>query len=182
MDTLSHGLWALAIFWGTNYRWRAFFIGMIPDLLSFGIYLPYRFISAGFHLGRPDGSVIPSWVGMSYNVTHSFVTWILIGALLYWLGKRYWPIVFAAIAHIALDIPTHCSFFPTPFLWPLASYTYCGVSWATPWIFRLNWLCLALIFTLIGVHEWQKWRAQRIAHSPRASKKPAKLKKRRRVQ
>ena len=156
MDTLSHGLWALAIFWGTNYRWWAFLFGMVPDLLSFGIYLPTRLAAHGLVVGRPPVEAIPQWVHSAYAFTHSFVTWILIGALLYFLGKRYWPIVVAPMAHIALDIPTHCSFFPTPFLWPIADYQFCGISWGTPWIFTLNWLCLAFLFGLIGVHEWQK--------------------------
>jgi hypothetical protein len=64
--------------------------------------------------------------------------------------------VFAAVAHIALDIPTHCSYFPTPYLWPLQHPTFCGVSWAHPVIFTLNWLSLAAVFILIGIHEWQK--------------------------
>ncbi len=155
MDTLSHGLWALAIFWGTSYRWWAFLIGMVPDLLSFGLV----FVKEIGHLnggGPPPIESLPSWLPTMYSITHSFVTWIAIGALLYALKKKYWPIVAAAMAHIVLDIFTHCNYYPTPFLEPLTSYRYCGVSWGTPTIFIQNWISLVIIFSMIGYYEWAK--------------------------
>ncbi len=156
MDTLSHGLWALALFWGTSYRWWAFLIGMIPDLLSFGFYLITQFFHGGLRQGPPPLETIPSWVFTIYDITHSFLTWAIIGIALYFIARRVWPIVFAAGAHIALDIVTHCSYFPTPYLWPLSHKSFCGVGWTNPFVFGLNWLCLAILFTIIGVHEWQK--------------------------
>lgn len=158
MDTLSHGLWALAILWGTGYRWWAFFFGMISDLLSFGLFITQRILTGGFTMSRPPGMEIPSYVGFMYTITHSFFTWILIGVILYFVWRKYWPIVFAPIAHIALDIPTHNDFYPTPFLEPFFHYRYHGISWGTPWIWTLNWICLAIIFLLIWYHEWSKRR------------------------
>lgn len=159
MDTLSHGLWALAIFWGTSYRWWAFLIGMAPDLLSFGPFFVQRILTGTLSAGRPDHASIPSYVPVAYNVTHSILFWVLVGALLYVVARRYWPIVGAALAHIALDIPTHNSFYPTPFLWPFSDYRFHGISWGTPWVFALNWICLTVLFSLIWYHEWSKRRA-----------------------
>ena len=156
MDTLSHGLWALALFWGTTYRKWAFLIGMIPDLLSFGILFLLRIADHSPLRGPPLNE--PSWLPVAYSITHSLFTWIIIGALLYALKKRYWPIVGAAIAHITLDIFTHCSYYPTPFLEPFSNYRYCGLSWGTPIIFIMNWVFLVVIFGLIGYYEWSKRR------------------------
>ncbi len=161
MDTLSHGLWALAIFWGTSYRWWAFLIGMIPDLLSFGVYFVQRIASGSLVRGPPELASIPHYVDVLYSITHSFFTWIILAILLYYAWRKYWPIVFAAIAHIALDIPTHCGFYPTPFLEPLSSYRYCGLSWGTPWIFFMNWISLAIVFSLIGYYEWSKRKSKK---------------------
>ncbi len=147
-------MWALAIFWGTSYRKRAFLLGMVPDLLSFGILFVIRLLTGGLERGAPSHT--PAWLTTAYSVTHSFFTWIVVGVLLYLFWRKYWPIVFAPIAHIALDIPTHCNYFPTPFLEPLSSYRYCGMSWGTPWIFFLNWICLGIVFALIGYYEWSK--------------------------
>lgn len=186
MDTLSHGLWALALFWGTNYRWWAFLVGMLPDLLSFGLLFVLRLSDhVQMPRGPPPTHMLPDWVFISYDITHSFVTWAVIGVALYFVARRVWPIVFAAAAHIALDIPTHCSYFPTPFLWPIPHPKFCGVSWGHPVIFWANWISLGILFALILTHELQKHRHTRQAiASPSTTsqrKMPAKLKKRRRV-
>ena len=107
MDVLSHGLWALAIFWGTSYRWWAFLIGMAPDLLSFGPFFVERIATGTMTFGRPAGRVIPEYLHTLYNISHSFITWAIIGLILYVVWRKYWPIVLAACAHLALDIPTH---------------------------------------------------------------------------
>lgn len=183
MDTLSHGLWALALFWGTSYRWWALLVGMLPDFLSFGLYFVQRIVTGGFGAG-PNGpppiDSLPQWVFTSYDITHSFVTWAVVGIALYFLVRRVWPIVFAAGAHIALDIPTHCSYFPTPYLWPLPHPYVCGASWGHPVVFWANWISLGILFTLIGVHEWQKKQLARgrPGSTPSRRKKPGKLKKR----
>jgi hypothetical protein len=151
MDVLSHGLWALAIFWGTSYRWWAFLVGMLPDLLSFGILFVQRIFTGGFTRGPPMDT--PAWLDIAYSITHSFITWIVVGVILYFVWRKVWPIVGAAVAHVALDVPTHCSYFPTPFLEPLSDYRFCGISWGTPLVLFLNWTSLAIIFILIWHYE-----------------------------
>src|SRR6185436_21093972 len=95
MDTLSHGLWGGAAFGQSSRRaWLwAFFLGMAPDLFSFGPYflthlgeIGQRWAHRSF--GPPDPMTIPTYVYHAYNVTHSLVMWaILLGAALLIFGK-----------------------------------------------------------------------------------------------
>ena len=88
LDILSHGLWG-AIAFGRRNRpsfWLAFVIGLAPDLLSFGIL--YGAVALGmadrpdFSHGTPPESTIPHYVHQLYNVTHSFVVFLLVFLLL----------------------------------------------------------------------------------------------------
>jgi hypothetical protein len=48
--------------------------------------------------------------------------------------------------HVLYDIPFHeRRFFPTPFLWPVSSYTFDGISWGHPLVFIPNVTALALL-------------------------------------
>ncbi|MBD3776142.1 MAG: hypothetical protein IE920_03305, partial [Thiotrichales bacterium] len=46
----------------------ALFFGALPDLVSFGLWLPVHMLANGFHLGKPELAVIPEWVSISYNI------------------------------------------------------------------------------------------------------------------
>jgi hypothetical protein len=157
MDTLAHGLWGSAAF-GQRERkdfWPAFFLGMGPDLFSFG---PFFLMWAlhGFSpmhrapAGHPDPSAIPHYVYAAYNVTHSLVVWGAVGALL-WLARKRAPWVWGAWAlHILCDIPTHSiRFFPTPFLWPFATPFVDGVPWANRWFMAANYAAIVTAFLLL---------------------------------
>lgn len=163
MDTLSHGLWG-GIFFGRKLRkdfWVAFLFGVLPDILSFGIYIVGSwagiFSHPDFSSGRhPDPSMIPSFVQSFYNVTHSLVIFCVVAGVVYLIRKRmYWPML-AWPLHILYDIPTHSAdFFPTPFLWPLSDYFFHGTSWGQPWIFFPNWI--ALLFCLYWFFLRSRW-------------------------
>lgn len=94
MDILSHGLWG-GIAFGRRSRpsfWLAFVIGLAPDLLSFGIL--WIAVALGmaekpdFSHGTPPESMIPQYVHALYEVTHSFVVFLLVFLLVWYLRKR----------------------------------------------------------------------------------------------
>ena len=150
MDTLSHGLWG-SIFFGRKIRkdfWIAFLFGVLPDLLSFGVYMAGSWIGIFDHPSFSSGehplpSEFPAFVNILYNNTHSLAI-VLFATGIVWLiwKKIYWPMM-AWPLHILYDIPTHsATFFPTPFLWPLSNFHVQGALWSQPYIFFPNWIAL----------------------------------------
>ena len=100
MDTLAHGLWGGAVFGqkkDSPWKW-AFWLGMMPDLLSFGPFFLTHMGDIGerwahHQFGPPDHRMIPAYVYHAYNVTHSLVVWAVLFALVwYWRGKIFWPL------------------------------------------------------------------------------------------
>ena len=84
MDIVSHGLWG-AIAFGRKSRlsfWLAFVIGLAPDLLSFGILWTAAMLGFSeqpdFSHGTPPESSIPQYVHHLYNVTHSFIVFLIV--------------------------------------------------------------------------------------------------------
>src|SRR5438477_11668878 len=136
MDTLAHGLWGCAAFGQRRNQWRrAFWLGMAPDLLSFGPFFLTRIGDIGerwanHRFGPPDPSIIPAYVYHAYNVTHSLVVWAALFLVVSkWRGNWFWPLAAWGL-HVLCDIPTHSTrFFPTPYLWPLPTPFYDGHSW-----------------------------------------------------
>lgn len=169
MDTLSHGLWGGAAFYNKSRKrfWLAFGFGVAPDILSFGVYFVERIFSALFLdrellIGRPEREQIPTFVHSSYDVTHSFVVFLVV-FLAVWALRRAplwemlaWPL------HILVDIPTHSiRFFPTPFLWPLSDFAIDGTPWSTWWIFFPNVALLVILYSFL----WFRARRKRLAGS-----------------
>ena len=154
MDILSHGLYGSVTFGRKNRLsfWLSFFFGIAPDLFSFGFYTAGTWIglfdhpdwSSGNH---PDPSQIPLFVHTFYNYTHSLVIFALIFGLV-WLVRRKPLWVMAGWGlHILVDIPTHSAeFFPTPFLWPISSFSVDGHPWSSPEIFIPNILLLCVLY------------------------------------
>lgn len=150
MDILSHGLWG-GIIWGRKNRknfWLSFAFGIAPDALSFGIFTLLKVFNleeGGF--GKPELHSIPQYIHTLYNITHSFVIFVIIFALAYFIFKRpIWEML-AWPFHIFLDMFTHSSeFFPTPFAWPFHHTIVEGIPWSTPIIFFTNTFFLVLIY------------------------------------
>jgi len=185
MDTLAHGLWGGAVFGQASRRqWKwAFWLGMMPDLLSFGPFFVYRapviFQRWSHHLfGPPERRLIPSYVYHAYHVTHSLVMWAAMSSVCYgtWLCRhprtpdtrslafRYavtparalWPLGAWGL-HILCDIPTHSiRFFPTPYLWPFRTPFYDGTPWARPRFMILNYLAIALTYAALAAYRKAK--------------------------
>jgi len=152
MDIFSHGLWGGISFGRKNKKdfWLAFFIGMMPDLLSFGILT--LAIIFGWSVrpdwgGHPMDATIPSYVHFLYNITHSLVVFILIFLAVYIFKKGpFWPMLAWGL-HILMDIPTHTTeFFATPFLWPLSSVRVNGISWGHPIIMVPDIILLCILY------------------------------------
>ena len=154
MDVVAHGLWGGALFYSQDRQkfLAGVAIGMAPDLLSFGVFHVTR---PGWIVGRlageisgpPPLSILPAYVSYAYNVTHSLIVWSALFFLLWWLRRRPPWLLLAWLLHILCDIPTHAkSYFPTPFLWPLATPFVDGFPWATPGFVAMNYLSLAAVY------------------------------------
>ncbi len=153
MDIVSHGLWG-AITFGRKSRSSfglAFVIGLAPDLFSFGILWAAATLGFSekpdFSHGTPPESTIPLYVHHLYNVTHSFVLFLLVFVLIRIVFKRpLWELAAWGL-HVLVDIPTHSfTFFPTPFLWPLSDWKFDGWQWMTPTILVPNYVLLSLLY------------------------------------
>ncbi len=153
MDTLSHALYGGVAFGRENKisYWKAFAIGLAPDIFSFGIFTAGAVLGLvsgpDWSAGPPDPASIPAYVHALYDVTHSLVVASLVIAFVWYVRGKPMVELFAWPLHILIDIPTHSSeFFPTPFLWPLSDYRFNGVSWGTPVIFYTNLALLAVLY------------------------------------
>jgi hypothetical protein len=160
MDTLAHGLWGGAAFGQRNHQWKwAFFLGMCPDLFSFGPFFLTHMGDIGerwahHRMGPPDPRLIPTYVYHAYNITHSLVVWgilMLVAWRLY--GRHAWPLGAWGL-HILCDIPTHSlRFFPTPYLWPLPTPFFNGHSWGNKTFMLANYAGIALTYLVL---TWRK--------------------------
>lgn len=160
MDVVSHGLWGAAAFCpqGRKKFLGGLLAGMAPDLLSFGVFhvmhpgwIALRL--AGQISGPPALSMLPAYVFHAYNVTHSLVVWGAIFLALWIVVKPPAWILWPWLLHVLCDIPTHSTeYFPTPFLWPLATPFVNGIAWTTPWFLALNYGCLVTAYGVMLVY------------------------------
>lgn len=131
MDIFSHALYGGMAFGRKSIKNYiiAFFIGMGPDLLSFGIlwlgtHLGFL-ASPDWSKGHPDINSIPFYVGILYNITHSLVIFSIFFLAIWLIRKKPFWILGAWGLHIIVDIPTHSfDFFPTPF--SVAAFRFYG--------------------------------------------------------
>ncbi|MEK7555655.1 MAG: hypothetical protein AAB516_02470 [Patescibacteria group bacterium] len=123
MDIISHGLWGGVAF-GRKRKslyWWAFGLGVMPDLLSFGIYTIADVLGlvSGPDWGQklPNPTAFPQFVHTLYHLTHSFIIFIFVFSLLWFLRRKLFLPLLAWGLHILIDIPTHsAAFFPDSFL------------------------------------------------------------------
>ncbi len=150
MDIFSHGLWTGVIYSRISWPARiwAILFGVLPDLSSFGIlFIQSLFI--GWHFGPLQIHSIPGYIVVLYNISHSLIVWLIIFGFVWLIYKKPWWPVAAALIHIIIDVPTHSAdFFPTPFLWPISSYTFNGYSWGHPNFLLVNYCLLALAYII----------------------------------
>ncbi len=154
MDIVSHGLWGSLAFGRRNRRdfWLAFLFGIVPDLLSFGLFTLGAWTGFFDHPDwrsgqHPDPSQIPLFVHMMYDYTHSLIIFFCVFLLVSIIRKAPFLPLAAWGLHILVDIPTHSQdFFPTPFLWPISEYTVNGIAWSHPAILLPDVILLIVLY------------------------------------
>lgn len=163
MDILSHGLWG-SIIWGRKSRlsfWLAFLFGIGPDAVAFSGFFFFNlakvFSDHGSHLfARTEEIILPQYVHLLYNITHSFVIFLLSFVVIWVIKKKPVYEMFAWGFHIFLDLFTHSGeYFPTPYAWPFSHPIINGIPWPTPEIFITNISMLVMVY---AVYIWQKRR------------------------
>tara|TARA_Y100000034_G_scaffold101051_1_gene125020 strand:- start:1010 stop:1492 length:483 start_codon:yes stop_codon:yes gene_type:complete len=144
MDYLAHALWSIIIFHKTKkIKWAVLF-GLLPDSLSWMIYMFYNLLFNGFQRGAPHLESIPDWVFTLYGLSHSIIICAIVFGIVYLILKKVPLYMYAWPVAIVMDIPTHSKeFLPTPFLWPFNVY-FDGISWGNPWFMLVN-------YSLIGI-------------------------------
>jgi len=126
--------------------------------LARSFQLPRPFVSLtvlhGFgalsNLGHPPKVAdIPAYVFQLYSISHSLVVFgLAFGVVWFARGKPLWEMGAWGL-HIVTDIFTHATtFFPTPFLWPLAKVQVNGHPWSDPLIFFPNLIILAILYAV----------------------------------
>jgi hypothetical protein len=154
MDTLSHYLWVVALYWQHPKRWIIGLFGALPDLLSFGPHI-VESLFAGT-LGRPELHTIPDYVFVMYDLTHSLVVFAVVALVLWFAARDWFWLIWGWALHILIDIPTHSAeFFPTPFLWPISDFMIDGISWGVVWFMIMD------VTLLVAVYTWLVMRKQR---------------------
>jgi hypothetical protein len=165
MDIFAHGLWAGAAAIGANRKLRTpvrplwvVLWGVFPDLFAFTVPLalviwqrvadpPQAVAEAGRH-SMPHLSL--AWD--LYQVSHSYVVFGAAFALVWFFRKRPVLEMLGWALHVTIDIPTHTTrFFPTPFLWPVASFHASGISWGNRWFMIANYSALAFAYLLLWI-------------------------------
>ena len=149
MDTFSHTLWGKGLFGYRKYGKWALLFGALPDLLSFGLYFIFRFITQGVNMefGKPALESIPNWVFIMYDISHSWVIAFLFIIIFLQINKELCFPMLAWPFHILLDFPFHSKeYFPTPILWPILDYRFDGIPWSNPYVWFGNIACIIILF------------------------------------
>ena len=146
--------------------WWAFGIGVAPDIFSFGIFSGMAVLglasNPGWSAGPPPASLIPPYVHLLYNITHSLIIFALVFFVVWFLRQKPFLPLLAWGIHILMDIPTHSTeFFPTPFLWPFFNnIRFDGIPWSNPVIFIPNVVLLVVLYIyFFGIKKY--WRSKK---------------------
>lgn len=150
MDYFAHGLWSYILFSKTKKPLWAVFFGLLPDNLSWAIYFFYNLFTRN-SFGKPMLDDIPDWVWTLYGISHSLVVFAAVLLIVYLIFKTVPIYIYAWPIEIVIDLFTHTKeFLPTPFLWPISSYHFDGISWGSKWFMIVNYIlivgCLGWIY------------------------------------
>ncbi|HAG27576.1 TPA: hypothetical protein DCG61_02245 [Patescibacteria group bacterium] len=151
MDIIAHGVYNIALQRTIKKDKKtrkeiltAFWWGIMPDLLAFGIpFISAIFVGSLNHHQNIGGFDLASTV---YPYTHSLVIFSLVFLAIYAVRRKWYLPMLGWGFHVLLDIPFHTpEFYPTPFLFPLSSYTLpFGISWGTPVVWIAIWVVVLL--------------------------------------
>ena len=138
--------------------------GVFPDLFAFtpafllaawlrlvqGQDLGGRF----FFLNSAAREALPAFLrpDQLYHFSHSLVIFSLVFGAVWLLRRRPALVMLCWPLHILMDIPTHrAGRYGTPFLWPISSYVFDGISWGQRWFMILNWSSIAIAYLALLV-------------------------------
>ena len=158
MDILAHSLWGFIVFNKLKNKFLVILFAVIPDLLSFGPLFLMNIITGTPRMGKPELSLIPDYVFLSYNLTHSLVVAFMVILAVYIITKKIHYFLLAWPLHIFIDIFTHTKeFFPTPFLYPLSEFKLSIISWANPTFMAINYGLIAILLGYILLRRKRKF-------------------------
>jgi|TARA_B100000315_G_scaffold71960_2_gene65589 hypothetical protein len=147
LDIFSHALWGRGLFGYRGHRWLALFFGAMPDLSSFGLFMLLRLLSGTVQSGAPPLNIIPAWLFVNYDISHSFISAFLVIGI---VATRRKDLAFAMLGwpfHILLDFPFHTqAYFPVKLFWPLSDFAVDGINWGQPEIWLPNLAGLIVLY------------------------------------
>lgn len=185
MDVFAHALWVAALFKAINHRlkrkisvWRAVLWGIAPDVFSFGLLTAWMILSLIFggtamdfrqfeamEPAQRDTIPVFQLVTFMYNFTHSIFTFAAFFIIFYLIFRKPILSMLGWLVHILIDIPTHSyQFYPTPFLWPISSWKFNGISWGQKWFMIANYS--AIVIAYIALYFWSKKARKKIPAKP----------------
>jgi hypothetical protein len=157
MDILGHALWGYVVFRKKALTKWAVLMTMMPDLLSFGIYLVILLFTGRLILGGSEFHTIPHYVTFMYNTTHSLLIAGMFGVFVYLKYRKYLVLVYGWMMHIGIDIFTHTdTFFPTHILYPVSYVHFSFIRWSDPWFMITNYSALIVVYSIMGYRYWKK--------------------------
>ncbi|HSW49476.1 MAG TPA: hypothetical protein VLH09_04840 [Bryobacteraceae bacterium] len=204
MDIFAHGAWAGAAGIAAGRRLRrsisvplAMLWGVFPDLFAFtptfmlvawmrfidGIVIPGRF----FIFSPAARDALPVFLRPDelYHYSHSLVVFSLVFGAVWLLRRRPALVMLGWPLHILMDIPTHrAGRYGTPFLWPISSYVFDGISWGQRWFMILSWSSIGAVYLALLAWYLVSRRSRSVPAAPRElpsdleSDSPAELERR----
>ena len=162
MDILGHALWGYVVFRKKALTKWTVLMAMMPDLLSFGIYLVILLFTGRLYkitaiLGGPEFHTIPNYVIFIYNTTHSLLIAGMFGIFVYLKYRKYMVLIWGWMMHIGIDIFTHTdTFFPTHILYPVSYVHFSFIRWSDPWFMIANYTAFIVIYSIIGYKAWKR--------------------------
>ena len=158
MDYLAHALWSFIIFHkAKKVKWAVLF-GLLPDSLSWVVYLFYRLFTFDFKFVPPEEFILPKWMDVLYGISHSLVVFAVVALIVYIIFKKIPIYMYAWPIAIIFDTLTHTrEMFPTPFLWPFNIY-FSGITWGNFWFMLINYCAIlgCLIWILVKKKKSKK--------------------------
>ena len=154
MDYLAHGFWSYIFFHRIKKPFYAVFFGLMPDNLSWVIYLFYRMIKMEYIPGPPQVDAIPQFFFTLYGISHSLIVFGFVAVIIYLIFKRIPVYIYAWPIAIIIDLLTHTrEFLPTPFLWPISKWTFPGISWGDGTFLTINYTLIFICLLAIAIRH-----------------------------
>ncbi len=153
MTIIEHALYGGASVYKFDQKlfWWGMLIGLFPDIppLLFAMYKVGAKKGLQHFTWKAISEDIPESVYKLYDVTHSFVTVIIVSFILYFVARSLTILVIPWTLHILCDIPFHDSRFSTRFLYPLTNLHIHGYSQRNH-----RWIHIVNGFVIVSIYIW----------------------------